>query len=305
MNTDKNSDNAIGIQTRIISGMSEFSQHNSNISVFRPSQHNWRSDIQISGNSIYLYSDCFLSRCLNKIGGLSTIGVNLSLHLNYLWSSQRWEHWQWAESSGQQCTGTAGQLATERCWQRVMGWEKALETGIWKCWACWPAMQRATVMPLYLMTTMNDRLFIAREAMMRKSWSTWRLFGGDSYYVILLTKQRRGRDWNFGTKILNSSCLFLLSLSERRQITCRKEEETTVCSAVSIFAGGMVRLTAELVQKAPSYINPLKDRELDLCGNQTPLIENLAISKVYIPCGLIALLYTSAMLTGCRTKMTL
>ena len=43
----------------------------------------------------------------------------------------------------------------------------------------------------------------------------------------------------------------------------------------------MVRLTSELIQKAPSYINPLKDRELDLRGNRIPQIENLAVSKVF------------------------
>ena len=42
----------------------------------------------------------------------------------------------------------------------------------------------------------------------------------------------------------------------------------------------MVRLTTEVVQKAPSYINPVKDRELDLRGNRIPQIENLAVSKV-------------------------
>ena len=45
----------------------------------------------------------------------------------------------------------------------------------------------------------------------------------------------------------------------------------------------MVRLTTELVAKAPSYINPVKDRELDLRGNRIPQIENLAVSKVSIP----------------------
>jgi hypothetical protein len=42
----------------------------------------------------------------------------------------------------------------------------------------------------------------------------------------------------------------------------------------------MVRLTTEVVAKAPSYINPIKDRELDLRGNRIPAIENLAVSKV-------------------------
>jgi hypothetical protein len=47
----------------------------------------------------------------------------------------------------------------------------------------------------------------------------------------------------------------------------------------------MVRLTTELVAKAPSYINPVKDRELDLRGNRIPQIENLAVSKVSLSLG--------------------
>jgi Leucine-rich repeat len=42
----------------------------------------------------------------------------------------------------------------------------------------------------------------------------------------------------------------------------------------------MVRLTTELVAKAPSYINPIKDRELDLRGKRIPQIEHLGVSKV-------------------------
>ena len=53
-------------------------------------------------------------------------------------------------------------------------------------------------------------------------------------------------------------------------------------SAVS-HSHGMVRLTTEVVAKAPSYINPVKDRELDLRGNRIPAIENLAVSKVHFP----------------------
>jgi len=41
-----------------------------------------------------------------------------------------------------------------------------------------------------------------------------------------------------------------------------------------------MRLTTEVVAKAPSYINPIKDRELDLRGRRIPQIENLAVSKV-------------------------
>jgi len=41
-----------------------------------------------------------------------------------------------------------------------------------------------------------------------------------------------------------------------------------------------MRLTTEAVSKAPSYINPIKDRELDLRGRRILQIENLAVSKV-------------------------
>jgi len=46
------------------------------------------------------------------------------------------------------------------------------------------------------------------------------------------------------------------------------------------LVAAMVRLTTELVSKAPSYINPVKDRELDLRGKRIPQIENLGVSKV-------------------------
>jgi len=41
----------------------------------------------------------------------------------------------------------------------------------------------------------------------------------------------------------------------------------------------MVRLTAELVLSAPAYVNPLKQRELDLRGNKIALIENLGATE--------------------------
>ncbi|KAJ5980638.1 hypothetical protein N7481_007936 [Penicillium waksmanii] len=40
-----------------------------------------------------------------------------------------------------------------------------------------------------------------------------------------------------------------------------------------------MRLTVELIQNSLSYINPLKDRELDLRGHKIPVIENLGIAK--------------------------
>lgn len=42
----------------------------------------------------------------------------------------------------------------------------------------------------------------------------------------------------------------------------------------------MPRMTPELIMLHPSYLSPLKDRELDLRGNQIPAIENLGVTKV-------------------------
>lgn len=41
----------------------------------------------------------------------------------------------------------------------------------------------------------------------------------------------------------------------------------------------MVRLTAELVLTSPAFVNPLKERELDLRGNKIPKIENLGATE--------------------------
>ncbi|KAF9894703.1 U2 small nuclear ribonucleoprotein A' [Aspergillus nanangensis] len=40
-----------------------------------------------------------------------------------------------------------------------------------------------------------------------------------------------------------------------------------------------MRLTVDLIQNSLSYLNPLKDRELDLRGHKIPTIENLGIAK--------------------------
>ncbi|KAL8949640.1 MAG: hypothetical protein Q9222_004265 [Ikaeria aurantiellina] len=40
-----------------------------------------------------------------------------------------------------------------------------------------------------------------------------------------------------------------------------------------------MRLTAELLQNSLSYLNPLKERELDLRGHKIPTIENLGVAK--------------------------
>ncbi|KAL1924331.1 uncharacterized protein VTP21DRAFT_7366 [Calcarisporiella thermophila] len=40
-----------------------------------------------------------------------------------------------------------------------------------------------------------------------------------------------------------------------------------------------MRLTADLIQRSPNYINAVKDRELDLRGNKIPTIENLGVTK--------------------------
>ncbi|KAL8966625.1 MAG: hypothetical protein Q9197_005879 [Variospora fuerteventurae] len=40
-----------------------------------------------------------------------------------------------------------------------------------------------------------------------------------------------------------------------------------------------MRLTAELIQTSLSYLNPIKERELDLRGHKIPSIENLGVAK--------------------------
>lgn len=40
-----------------------------------------------------------------------------------------------------------------------------------------------------------------------------------------------------------------------------------------------MKLTAELILSSPAFLNPLKDRELDLRGNKIPMIENLGATK--------------------------
>ncbi|KAI1913745.1 U2 snRNP complex subunit [Ophidiomyces ophidiicola] len=40
-----------------------------------------------------------------------------------------------------------------------------------------------------------------------------------------------------------------------------------------------MRLTTELIQNSLSYINPLKERELDLRGHRIPVIENLGVAR--------------------------
>ncbi|GAA5979157.1 hypothetical protein JCM10908_002822 [Rhodotorula pacifica] len=41
----------------------------------------------------------------------------------------------------------------------------------------------------------------------------------------------------------------------------------------------MVRLDADLLARTPSYLSPLRDREIDLRGHKIPAIENLAVTK--------------------------
>ncbi|KAI9886123.1 MAG: 37S ribosomal protein S12, mitochondrial [Watsoniomyces obsoletus] len=40
-----------------------------------------------------------------------------------------------------------------------------------------------------------------------------------------------------------------------------------------------MRLTTELIHESLSYLNPLKERELDLRGHKIPTIENLGVAK--------------------------
>ena len=39
----------------------------------------------------------------------------------------------------------------------------------------------------------------------------------------------------------------------------------------------MSRITPELVLRSPAFLNPLKDRELDLRGNRIAVVENLGV----------------------------
>jgi len=41
-----------------------------------------------------------------------------------------------------------------------------------------------------------------------------------------------------------------------------------------------MRLTPELINISPQFMNPLKEREIDLRGNKIALIENLGVTKV-------------------------
>jgi U2 small nuclear ribonucleoprotein A' len=41
-----------------------------------------------------------------------------------------------------------------------------------------------------------------------------------------------------------------------------------------------MRLTTDLIHSSLSYLNPLKERELDLRGHKIPAIENLGVAKV-------------------------
>ena len=80
-----------------------------------------------------------------------------------------------------------------------------------------------------------------------------------------------GRNWNFA-QFSQTPPIALLPPSLQTQ------HKALLCNHQLVVA--MVRLTTELVSKAPSYINPVKDRELDLRGNRIPQIENLGVSKV-------------------------
>jgi len=46
----------------------------------------------------------------------------------------------------------------------------------------------------------------------------------------------------------------------------------------------MVRLTADLIQRSGSYLNPLKERELNLRGNKVAVIENLGATQDQYDC---------------------
>jgi len=41
-----------------------------------------------------------------------------------------------------------------------------------------------------------------------------------------------------------------------------------------------MRITYDLIQRSPVFLNPVKDREIDLRGNKIPVIENLGATQV-------------------------
>jgi hypothetical protein len=47
-----------------------------------------------------------------------------------------------------------------------------------------------------------------------------------------------------------------------------------------LLANCSMRLTPELINISPQFVNPLQERELDLRGNKIALIENLGVTKV-------------------------
>lgn len=50
-----------------------------------------------------------------------------------------------------------------------------------------------------------------------------------------------------------------------------------------------MRITVELIQKSPQYINPLRERELCLRGLKIPALENLGATLVLFTLGSIRL----------------
>lgn len=57
---------------------------------------------------------------------------------------------------------------------------------------------------------------------------------------------------------------------------------TTLITVIAIVwlgcvesTAAMVRITAELVRESPQFLNPLKQREIDLRSNKIPIVENL------------------------------
>lgn len=43
----------------------------------------------------------------------------------------------------------------------------------------------------------------------------------------------------------------------------------------------MIKITAELIQQSNQFINPLKERQLDLKGSKIAVIENLGATLVF------------------------
>ncbi|CAJ0745456.1 1243_t:CDS:10 [Entrophospora sp. SA101] len=74
--------------------------------------------------------------------------------------------------------------------------------------------------------------------------------------------------------------LMAIANLKKNTFQCKSCKNTTQISQIHIpYASYVMKLTPELLERSPSYINTVKDRELNLRGNKIPSIENLGVSK--------------------------